>query len=69
MPGDSARRTAGDSTANQRHDLDVPGQDRYRPAQILGSWSLSSSSWRWAWGQREHPAMSSDARAVGCWRG
>jgi hypothetical protein len=45
-----------------------PGKTATAPAQILGSYSPSSASWRWAWANESIlPDMSRDARAVRDW--
>ncbi|OAH09688.1 DUF6882 domain-containing protein [Streptomyces jeddahensis] len=45
-----------------------PDKTATAPAQILGSWSPSSSSWRWAWANESIlPEMSRDACAVRDW--
>ncbi|WP_372495877.1 DUF6882 domain-containing protein [Kitasatospora humi] len=42
-----------------------PDKTAAAPAQILASWSPSSSSWRWTWANESIlPEMSHDARAV-----
>ncbi|MEV5508221.1 DUF6882 domain-containing protein [Streptomyces orinoci] len=45
-----------------------PDKTATAPAQILGSWSPSSSSWQWAWANATIlPEMSRDSRAVSDW--
>ncbi|WP_258056097.1 DUF6882 domain-containing protein [Streptomyces sp. Ru62] len=45
-----------------------PDKTATAPAQILSSWSPSSSSWRWAWANESIlPEMSRDARTVRDW--
>jgi hypothetical protein len=45
-----------------------PDKTATAPAQILGSWSPSSSTWQWAWANKSIlPGMSRDARAVRDW--
>lgn len=45
-----------------------PDKTATAPAQILGSWSPSSFSWRWAWANESIlPEMSRDARVVRDW--
>ena len=70
------QRNWGLGTAD-RWDLDqqtglitwtFPDRTATAPAQILGSWSPSSSSWMWAWANTSIlPDMSRDARAVRDW--
>ncbi|MFE0458569.1 DUF6882 domain-containing protein [Kitasatospora sp. NPDC058965] len=45
-----------------------PDKTATAPAQILGSWSPSSSSWQWAWANPTIlPELSRDSRVVSEW--